>query len=165
MVICSPYAARIAARFGFRAVVTVGLALAGLGLLTMAGVHESTAYAGVWWRLAITGVGFGLTMSPLTGAAISSVPPQEGGLASGISSTTRQIGAVFGVAVLGAIVRTRQEHGASFGDGLGTAFLAAGVVTLVGAVFTGLWLVRAKPAPGAAAQAPAAASASAAPRR
>ncbi|MER5448722.1 MFS transporter [Streptomyces sp. NPDC002764] len=150
MVVCSPYAARIAARFGFRAVVTVGLLLAGLGLLAMAGVQEDTGYGNVWWRLAVTGVGFGLTMSPLTGAAISSVRPQEGGLASGISSTTRQIGAVFGVAVLGAVVRTRQEHGASFGDGLDSAFLLAGVVTLVGAVFTGLWLVRARPAAPAA---------------
>ncbi|MFJ7244227.1 MFS transporter [Kitasatospora sp. NPDC098652] len=142
MVACSPYAARIAARFGFRSVVTVGLVLAGAGLVTMAAVHTDTPYLNVWWRLAVTGVGFGLTMSPLTGAAISSVSAQEGGLASGISSTTRQIGAVFGVAVLGAIVRTRQEHGASYSSGLNTAFLTAGVVTLVSAVFTGLWLVR-----------------------
>ncbi|MFE1750533.1 DHA2 family efflux MFS transporter permease subunit [Streptomyces anandii] len=165
MVVCSPYAARFAARFGFRSVVTLGLLLAGIGLLTMADVHHDTAYAGVWWRLALTGVGFGLTMSPLTGAAISSVRPEEGGLASGISSTTRQIGAVFGVAVLGAIVRTRQEHGASFGDGLDTAFLAAGAVTLAGAVLTGLWLVRDKPAPAAAPQAQPAGSPSAGVRR
>ncbi|MGX7757867.1 MFS transporter [Streptomyces angustmyceticus] len=149
MVVCSPYAARIAARFGFRSVVTVGLVLAGAGLVTMASVDANTPYLNVWWRLAITGVGFGLTMSPLTGAAISSVGPREGGLASGISSTTRQIGSVFGVAVLGAIVRTRQEHGASFGSGLNTAFLTAGVVTLVSAVFTALWLVRQQQAPAA----------------
>ncbi|MFI5522553.1 MFS transporter [Streptomyces platensis] len=142
MVVCSPYAARFAAKFGFRSVVTVGLVLAGIGLVTMADVQANTPYLNVWWRLAITGVGFGLTMSPLTGAAISSVGPSEGGLASGISSTTRQIGAVFGVAVLGAIVRTRQEQGASFGSGLNTAFLTAGIITLICAVITGLWLVR-----------------------
>lgn len=156
MVLCSPYAGRIAAKFGFRSVVTVGLVLAGIGLTTMAEVHQETTYANVWWRLVIIGVGFGLTMSPLTGAAISSVAPQEGGLASGISGVTRQIGAVFGVAVLGAIVRTRQTHGASFGDGLDTAFLVAGVVTLAAAVLTGVWLVRSKQAVPAPAAAPAA---------
>ncbi|MFC7585827.1 MFS transporter [Nonomuraea antimicrobica] len=146
MVIVSPFAGRLAARYGFRIVVTVGLLLAGSGLLALGLVHADTGYGNVWWRLAIVGVGFALTMSPLTGATIQSVSPQEGGLASGISSTTRQIGAVLGVAVLGAIVHAQESGGASFEDGLNSAFLAAGAVTLAGAVFTGLWLVRSKPA-------------------
>jgi hypothetical protein len=87
-------------------------------------------------------------MSPLTGAAIQSVSPQEGGLASGISSTARQIGAVLGVAVLGAIVLTRESSGASFEAGLDSAFVTAGAASLLTAVFTGLWLVKAKPAEG-----------------
>ncbi|MFE3193745.1 MFS transporter [Nocardia sp. NPDC059240] len=147
MVIVSPYAGRLAARYGFRIVVTVGLALAGLGLLALGMVHADTGYENVWWRLGVVGIGFALTMSPLTGAAIQAVSPQEGGLASGISSTTRQIGAVLGVALLGAIVRTRQSAGASFESGLNTAFAAAGVITLATAVFTGLWLTKPKPKP------------------
>ncbi|WP_431906722.1 hypothetical protein [Nonomuraea jabiensis] len=47
------------------------------------------------------------------------------GLASGVSSTTRQIG----VAVLGAIGHKRESGGASFESGLNSAFLAAGAVT------------------------------------
>lgn len=148
MVIVSPYAGRLAARYGFRIVVTTGLALAGLGLLALGTVHADTGYANVWWRLALAGTGFALTLSPLTGAAIQAVSPQEGGLASGISSTTRQIGAVLGVAVLGAIVRTRQSGGASFGAGLNSAFVAAGALTLAIAVFTGLWLAKSEPAKG-----------------
>jgi DHA2 family methylenomycin A resistance protein-like MFS transporter len=146
MVIVSPYAGRFAARYGFRIVVTIGLALAGLGLLALGFVHADTGYGNVWWRLAVVGAGFALTMSPLTGAAIQAVGPQEGGLASGISSTTRQIGAVLGVAVLGAIVRSRQSGGASFETGLDSAFAAAGAITLACALFTGLWLVRSRPA-------------------
>ncbi|WP_344942294.1 DHA2 family efflux MFS transporter permease subunit [Actinomadura miaoliensis] len=153
MVIVSPYAGRLAAKHGFRIVVTVGLALGGLGLLALGFVHEHTGYGNVWWRLAIIGLGFGLTMSPLTGAAIAAVSPQEGGLASGISSTTRQIGAVLGVAVLGAIVHSRSSGGASFEAGLNSAFIAAGAVTLVSAVFTGLWLANSKPAKVSAPQA------------
>ncbi|MEV4255621.1 MFS transporter [Spirillospora sp. NPDC049652] len=150
MVVVSPFAGRLAARHGFRIMVTAGLALAGLGLLALGYVHADTGYANVWWRLAVVGIGFALTMSPLTGAAIQSVSPQEGGLASGVSSTTRQIGAVLGVAVLGAVVRTRQSGGASFEQGLDSAFLVAGVVTLATAVLTGLWLTRStEPAPAA----------------
>lgn len=148
MVIVSPYAGRLAARHGFRIVVTVGLALAGLGLLALGTVHADTGYGNVWWRLGIVGIGFALTLSPLTGAAIQAVSPQEGGLASGISSTTRQIGAVLGVAVLGAVVRTRESGGASFETGLNSAFLAAGAVTLATAVFTGLRLTSSEPAEG-----------------
>ncbi|GAA1583539.1 MFS transporter [Kribbella hippodromi] len=143
MVVISPYAGRLAARYGFRIVVTVGLALAGVGLLALGFVHAQTGYGNVWWRLAIAGAGFALTMSPLTGAAIQAVNPQEGGLASGISSTTRQIGAVLGVAVLGAIVRARESDGASFEAGLNTAFTTAGAVVIATAVFTGVWLTRA----------------------
>lgn len=87
-------------------------------------------------------------------AAIQAVGPQKGGLASGISSTTRQIGAVLGVAVLGAVVRTRESGGASVEAGLDGAFIAAGAVTLAGAVFTGLRLTRSTPANVAAQQQP-----------
>lgn len=145
MVVVSPVAGRLAVRYGFRIVVTTGLALAGLGLLALGTVHAATGYGNVWWRLAVVGVGFALTMSPLTGAAIQAVGPREGGLASGISSTTRQIGAVLGVAVLGAVVRARQSGGASFEAGLNSAFVVAGAVTVATAALTGLWLARSEP--------------------
>ncbi|GAB3656690.1 MFS transporter [Actinocorallia lasiicapitis] len=142
MVVVSPFAGRLAARYGFRIIVTVGLTLAGLGLLALGSVHADTGYTNVWWRLAVVGIGFALTLSPLTGAAIQSADPHEGGLASGVSSTTRQIGAVLGVALLGAVVHTRQTGGASLEDGLTTAFAVAGVITLATAVCTGLWLTK-----------------------
>jgi EmrB/QacA subfamily drug resistance transporter len=148
MVMVSPFAGRLAARYGFRIVVTIGLALAGVGLLALGMVHADTGYGNVWWRLGVVGIGFALTMSPLTGAAIQAVSSHEGGLASGISSTTRQIGAVLGVAVLGAVVRTRQSSGASFEAGLNSAFVTAGTVTLATAVFTALWLARSNPVSG-----------------
>lgn len=151
MVVVSPIAGRLAARYGFRVVVTVGLALAGVGLLALGMVHAHSGYANVWWRLALVGTGFALTLSPLTGAAIQAVSPQESGLASGISSTTRQIGAVLGVAVLGAVVRSRQSGGASLEAGLNSAFTAAGAITVGAAVLTGLWLTKSQPAEGSTA--------------
>ncbi len=58
------------------------------------------------------------------------------------------------VAVLGAVVTARQSHGGGFGDGVDTAFLTAGIVSLATAVFTGLWLVKATPAQAPAPAAP-----------
>ncbi|WP_280221133.1 hypothetical protein [Nocardia neocaledoniensis] len=49
---------------------------------------------------------------------------------------------MLGVAVLGAVVRTRQAGGASLQTALDNAFVVAGAVTLLAALCTGLWLVR-----------------------
>ncbi|WP_200797565.1 hypothetical protein [Streptoalloteichus hindustanus] len=50
------------------------------------------------------------------------------------------------MAVLGAIVQHQRSVGASFEAGLNSAFVAAGAVTLTSPLFTGLWLVKSKPA-------------------
>ena len=53
------------------------------------------------------GIGTGLVMSPMTTAVMSSVPPARAGMASATLNTTRQVGGVFGIAVLGSIVTGR----------------------------------------------------------
>jgi MFS family permease len=55
----------------------------------------------------VTGIGMGITMSPLTSAAMREVPRGIAGSASGIFNTTRSIGQVLGIAVLGSLVQTR----------------------------------------------------------
>ena len=50
------------------------------------------------------GIGLGLVMSPMTTAVMSTVPQARAGMASATLNTTRQVGGVFGIAVLGAIV-------------------------------------------------------------
>jgi EmrB/QacA subfamily drug resistance transporter len=50
------------------------------------------------------GVGFGLVNAPITNAAVSGMPRARSGLAASIASTSRQIGAALGVAVIGAAV-------------------------------------------------------------
>ena len=55
----------------------------------------------------VTGIGMGITMSPLTSAAMREVPRGIAGSASGIFNTTRSIGQVLGIAVLGTLLQTR----------------------------------------------------------
>ena len=50
------------------------------------------------------GLGMGLTMSPMSTAAMNAVEPAKAGVASGILSMSRMVGGTFGVAAMGALV-------------------------------------------------------------
>ncbi|WP_234347676.1 MFS transporter [Streptomyces specialis] len=152
ILLCGPAAGRLAARFGFRLPVATGLLCAGAGLVALAAVQADSPYGTVWWRLALLGVGFGLALSPLTAAAVASVPPDRSGLASGTSNTGRQLGAVFGVAALGALVHARQADGIA--DRLDDMNLSAEArAAATDALSTGGGLAPADPVPGLSAAA------------
>ena len=57
--------------------------------------------------LAMTGVGFGLTLVAVTELVLSLVPPERSGMGASTLNTSRQLGGVFGVAVLGALVNAQ----------------------------------------------------------
>jgi EmrB/QacA subfamily drug resistance transporter len=57
--------------------------------------------------LALTGVGIGATVVPITSDALSAVPAARSGMAASATNTSREIGAVTGVAILGALVNSR----------------------------------------------------------
>jgi hypothetical protein len=54
--------------------------------------------------LALAGFGFGSSVVPMTSVALGAVPPARSGMAASATNTSRELGAVFGVAVLGALV-------------------------------------------------------------
>jgi EmrB/QacA subfamily drug resistance transporter len=95
---------RIAGRVGARVPMTIGMLLCGAGILGFTTVQATTPYSHYWWILAIVGVGTGLVMSPMTSAVMSTVPVARVGMASATLNTTRQVGGVFGIAVLGAVL-------------------------------------------------------------
>jgi predicted MFS family arabinose efflux permease len=92
---------RVAARLG-RATVTVGgLVMAG-GLAAMA----LAAGSGLGWLLpglALEGLGMGLALAPLTTLALSTVPAEHAGSASGVLATVNQVGNAVGVALIGIV--------------------------------------------------------------
>jgi DHA2 family methylenomycin A resistance protein-like MFS transporter len=109
----SPLAGRLSNRFGFRVPVTLGGLISGIGLLLLTGLSAGDAYVGVFWKLMVVGIGFGLMLSPLSAAALNAVARQRSGLASSVANTTRQTGTVIGIALLGALVQTRAVAAAS----------------------------------------------------
>ncbi|MGB8437363.1 MAG: DHA2 family efflux MFS transporter permease subunit [Burkholderiales bacterium] len=101
--IVSPLAGRLVGHFGVRRLVLIGLAAIILGLLALvAGGQGNTAFVMV--GLAVAGIGTALCMTPLTTLAMTSVPPQRAGMASGIMSAQRAIGSTIGFAVLGSVL-------------------------------------------------------------
>jgi hypothetical protein len=70
-------------------------------------VQAHTGYLSFWHWLLVIGVGSGLTMSPMRTAIMGTVPPARVGMASATSNTMRQVGSVFGIAVLGNLVTRR----------------------------------------------------------
>jgi EmrB/QacA subfamily drug resistance transporter len=98
---------RVVGRVGARLPISIGMVIVGAGILSFLTVQSTTPYSHYWWVLAVIGVGTGLVMSPITTAVMSTVPTARAGMASATSNTMRQVGGVFGIAVLGSIVTSR----------------------------------------------------------
>jgi predicted MFS family arabinose efflux permease len=95
---------RIVAKIGARIPIAIGMVLIGATFLAFITVQADTPYRSYWYILTIMGIGLGLVMSPMTTAVMSTVPQARAGMASATLNTLRQVGGVFGIAVLGAIV-------------------------------------------------------------
>jgi DHA2 family methylenomycin A resistance protein-like MFS transporter len=140
VVVCAPLAGRLASRAGYRVPVTAGLLAAAAGLLALTGIAAGTPYAQLWWRLALLGVGLGLSISPATAAGVAAMPGTRAGVASAVISTSRQVGGALGVAVLGAVAAARYGTATPGGDpaaflaGVHAAYRVAAAALVVGAV-------------------------------
>ena len=104
------YTDRLVMRFGARPLVLVGLALfmGGLALFTRAPVGGEYV-AHVLPVMVLLGVGAGLCFPALMTLAMSGATPSDAGLASGLISTTAQVGGALGLAVLATLSATRSN--------------------------------------------------------
>jgi EmrB/QacA subfamily drug resistance transporter len=110
--------AKLVMRYGVRAPLGVGLALAaaGLALFVRAPVDGSFA-VDVLPSMILLGFGAGMAFNPLLLAAMNDVAPTESGLASGVVNTAFMMGGALGLAVLASIAASRTDSLASGGDG------------------------------------------------
>ncbi len=90
---------------GPRAVITIGCLLLACGLfLTDGYLSPHPSYGPLTVALGLAGIGIGATVVPITSSVLSAVPPERSGMAASATNTSREIGAVTGVAILGALV-------------------------------------------------------------
>ncbi len=101
--IISPLIGRVVGRYGARPPILVGLSIMMAGLATLiVGGHGSLWVVLV--GLGLCGTGGAMCLTPITTLAMTSVPPDRAGMASGIMSAQRAIGSTVGFAVLGSVL-------------------------------------------------------------
>ena len=93
---------------------TGGMTLVACCLLVFAQLEPDSSYLGLLPGMILGGFGMAITMTPMTAAAMSSVPVDKAGIGSGMLNTFRQVGGALGIAVMGAIL-ARLERGARDG--------------------------------------------------
>ena len=145
----APIAGALSDRIGGRPLMVTGLALQAVGLGWIAAVSTpTTPYAELVAPFVISGVGMGLFFAPVANVVLSAVKPQEEGQASGANNAIRELGGVFGVAVLASIFAHYGGYGSgpSFVDGLTPAIWVGAVVVAVGALAALLIPRRRRPA-------------------
>ncbi len=98
-------AGRFVARAGARTPLVEGCACGAIGILTsLLLLRSSPPSAWLMASLALAGVGFSLSVVPITAVTLGEVPANRSGMAASATNTARELGAVLGVAVLGALV-------------------------------------------------------------
>lgn len=132
----SMIAPRLQRRLGLH-VLTLGYAINVVGNLALLAAVITAGPSITGWLLIgpmfVIGLGQGLGVSPLIGAALHDVPDDDAGSASGVIQTLMQLGVAFGVAVIGLIFFTvlgRAEDPRSYSTAFGWALIASPVLSL-----------------------------------
>jgi EmrB/QacA subfamily drug resistance transporter len=102
--IASPLSGRIVGRRGPRLPLTISGTCLMVACAALTTIDTTTPFAWLFGAYLVFGLGFGLVNAPITNAAVSGMPRAQAGVASAIASTSRQIGATLGVAVVGALI-------------------------------------------------------------
>jgi EmrB/QacA subfamily drug resistance transporter len=135
--IVAPIAGALSDRIGGQRLMTIGLTLQAAGLFWIAAVNSPTVpYADLVGPFMLSGGGMALFFAPVANVVLSSVRPEHEGKASGANNAIRELGGVFGVAVLAAIFahvggyRSGEAftHGTVAAVWVGAAFVLAGAV-------------------------------------
>jgi EmrB/QacA subfamily drug resistance transporter len=103
----APLAGAALSRVPARAMLSAGLLIAGVGMLLMSGLDQSSEWTALLGGFLVAGVGVGMLNPVIADVAVSVVPSDRSGMASGINDTFRQVGIAVGIAAWGAIFLSR----------------------------------------------------------
>ena len=133
----APIAGALSDRIGGGLLMGAGLTLQAIGLAWLGLVSSTTVeYGAMVVPFIISGIGMGLFFAPMANVILSAVRKQEEGQASGASNAIRELGGVFGVAVLAAVFSRQGSYASpqAFVDGMVPAVLIGAAFVAVGAV-------------------------------
>jgi EmrB/QacA subfamily drug resistance transporter len=101
--IVAPVAGKLTVRIKSRYLLGLGLFLVAVGCGLMTRIGPDSTWTVLLPGFIVAGIGVGITNPVLASASVSVVPPERSGMASGSSSTFRQVGIATGIAGLGAV--------------------------------------------------------------
>jgi len=133
----APVAGVLSDRIGGRRIVSTGLFLQAIGLFWLASVSSPTvSYAHLVPGLALSGFGMALFFAPVANLVLSSVRHEEQGIASGAHNAIRELGGVFGVAVLATVFAHSggYQSAQAFTDGVVPAVKIGALIVALGGV-------------------------------
>jgi DHA2 family multidrug resistance protein-like MFS transporter len=107
----APVAGRLADRHPAGLLGGIGLAILAIGLVLLATLPADPSAAGIAWRMALCGAGFGLFQSPNNRIMIGSAPRSRSGAASGMLGTARLLGQATGAALVALLFAHFPERG------------------------------------------------------
>lgn len=149
MLVLSSRAGAYAQHHGPRLLMTIGPALAALGLVLMLRIGADANYlTDVLPAVILFGLGLSALVAPLTAAVLGSVPVEQSGVASGVNNAVARSAQLLSVAALPVLagINGITDPGA-FSDGFRTAMLICVGLLLLGAVTAGVLIRNPKPAP------------------
>jgi EmrB/QacA subfamily drug resistance transporter len=135
--VVAPIAGALSDRIPAHRIIGTGLALQAVGLAWIAAVSSPTMpYADLIVPFALSGMGMGLFFAPIANVVLSSVRSEQEGQASGANNAIRELGGVFGVAILASVFSHYGGYhtGASFVNGMTPAVYVGAAVVALGAV-------------------------------
>jgi EmrB/QacA subfamily drug resistance transporter len=133
----APIAGALSDRIGGARLMGIGLTLQAGGLASLAAISTPTT---PYWHLVVpfmvSGIGMAMFWAPVANVVLSAVRPEEEGKASGAQNAIRELGGVFGVAVLASVWSHygSYSNGQSFVDGMVPALWIGAAVVFLGAV-------------------------------
>jgi EmrB/QacA subfamily drug resistance transporter len=136
-ILVSPVAGALSDRVGGQRLMGVGLLLQAAGLAWIASVSTpTTPYADLVAPFILSGVGMALFFAPVANIVLSAVRPEEEGQASGANNAIRELGGVFGVAVLASVFAHYGGYssGETFVHGMTVSVYVGAAVVAVGAI-------------------------------
>jgi EmrB/QacA subfamily drug resistance transporter len=107
IIIVAPFAGRFTDVIGGRWILFFGTLISAAGVFLMSDLSSVSGWKDLLLPLAVSGVGIGMVMAPVTTVVMAATPVRESGMGAGMLSTTRQIGSVMGISVLGAILQSQ----------------------------------------------------------
>jgi EmrB/QacA subfamily drug resistance transporter len=140
--VVAPVAGALSDRIGSRPILAVGLSLQAIGLAWIAAVSTATiGYGSLVGPFIVSGIGMGMFFAPMANVILGSVKPAEEGKASGANNAVREVGGVFGVAVLASVFSRYggYESAATFNEGLVVATWV-GALVVAGGALAALWI-------------------------